>query len=167
MLHRIQSRLQILRQRLRAPAAEPWRVWVRRDWWKAALMGLAVAGILSVDSWLLTCGFYGCPSRAEVRAYKPSEGGSVLDENGRLIGHLAIVRRVNIPLDRIPKHVLQAFVATEDKRFFFHDGIDWHAAARSVVRNVSAMGVREGFSTITMQVARNSFLVRRYNGRSF
>ena len=72
MLAALRTRLQILRQRLREPAAEPWRVWARRDWWKVSLVGLAVAGILSLDSWLLTCGFQGCPSRSEVRAYRPT-----------------------------------------------------------------------------------------------
>jgi len=142
------------------------RVWVRREWWRLSLVGLAVVGVVLLDVWLLSCGFQGCPSRSEVRAYRPSEGGSVIDMNGRLIGHLAIVRRINVPLAQIPKHVRQAFVATEDRRFFDHNGIDWRGFGRSVFRNITSMGVREGFSTITMQVARNSFLVRRYNGRS-
>ena len=160
------ERFHILRQRLRAPAAEPARVWIRRDWWKLSFVAGAIVALTLVNGWLLSCGFQGCPSRSEVRAYRPSEGGSIIDENGRLIGHLAIVRRINVPLAQIPKHVRQAFVATEDRRFFDHNGIDWRGVGRSIVRNVSSMGVREGFSTITMQVARNSFLVRRYNGRS-
>jgi len=139
---------------------------MRREWWKLSLVGLAVLGVVMLDVWLLTCGYQGCPSRSEVRAYRPSEGGQVLDRNGRLIGHLAIVRRINVPLAKVPKHVRQAFVATEDRRFYRHDGIDWRGFVRASVRNVSAMGVREGFSTITMQVARNSFLVQRYHGRS-
>ena len=163
----VKARLHILRQRLRAPSDVPARVWMRRDWWKLSLLGLSVVGIITLNAWLLTCGYQGCPTRSEVKAYRPSEGGRVLDQNGRLIGHLAIVRRINVPLAKIPRHVRQAFVATEDRRFFRHHGIDWRGVARATVRNVSSMGVREGFSTITMQVARNSFLVRRYNGRSF
>jgi 1A family penicillin-binding protein len=162
----LKDRVHILRQRFRAPSAEPARVWMRRDWWKLTLLGLSVAGIAVLNVWLLTCGFYGCPSRSEIRAYRPSEGGRIFDQNGKQIGNLAIVRRLNVPLDRVPKHVLQAFIATEDRRFFDHHGIDWRGVGRSVVRNVSSMGVREGFSTITMQVARNSFLTHRYNGRS-
>jgi 1A family penicillin-binding protein len=162
----LRQRFHILRQRLRAPSPEPVRTWARRDWWQLSLLGLAVVGIAVLNVWLLTCGLTGCPSRSEVRAYRPSEGGQVLDENDRLIGHLAIVRRINVPLSQIPKHVRQAFVATEDRRFFQHNGIDWRGFARAIARNVKSMGVREGFSTITMQVAHNSFLVRRYNGRS-
>lgn len=162
----LKNRLKILGQRLREPASEPARVWMRRDWWKLSLVAVAVAGVIAFDGWLLSCGFAGCPSRSAVAAYRPNEGGRVFDQNGRLIGHLAIVRRLNVPLARVPKHVRQAFVATEDRRFFYHNGIDWRGFARSIVRNVGSMGVREGFSTITMQVARNSFLERRYNGRS-
>jgi penicillin-binding protein 1A len=166
MLH-VRQRIQDLRQRLTARPSEPARVWMRRDWWKLSIMGVFVVGLLALNSWLFTCGYAGCPSRSEIRAYKPSEGGRVLDQNGKLIGHLAIVRRVNVPLDRIPKHVRQAFVATEDRRFFDHGGIDWRGVVRSIVRNVRAGGIREGFSTISMQVARNSYLLSRYHGRSF
>ena len=162
----LRQRVHELRQRFRAPSAEPARVWVRRDWWKVSLVGLGVVGVLALNGWLLTCGFAGCPSSAALRAYRPSEGGRIFDQNGKQIGNLAIVRRINVPLDRIPKHVRQAFVATEDRRFFQHDGVDWRGFARSVVRNVKAGGVREGASTITMQVARNSYLLRRYHGRS-
>ena len=161
------DRIHILRQRLSAPSAEPFRAWARRDWWKLSLLGLSVAGIVTLNIWLVTCGYQGCPTRSEIRAYRPSEGGQIHDMNGKVIGSLAIVRRVNVPLDKIPQHVRQAFVATEDRRFLDHNGIDWRGFARSIVRNVGSMGVREGFSTITMQVARNSFLVRRYQGRSF
>ena len=162
----LSNRIHILRQRLRTPSAEPARVWMKRDWWKLSLLGVALVGVVVLNVWLLTCGFYGCPSRAEIRAYRPTEGGRIYDQNGDKIGNLAIVRRINVPIDKVPKHVLQAYIATEDKRFFDHNGIDWIGVGRSVIRNVSAMGVREGFSTITMQVARNSFLTHRYNGRS-
>jgi 1A family penicillin-binding protein len=160
------ARLHILRQRLREPSPEPARVWLRRGWWKFSLLGAAVVGIVVFNAWLLTCGWEGCPSRSAVAAYRPNEGGRVFDQNNKLIGHIAIVRRINVPLAKVPKHVRQAFVATEDRRFFEHDGVDWRGFVRAVVRNVGAMGVREGFSTITMQVARNSFLERQYNGRS-
>ncbi|HYC53093.1 MAG TPA: PBP1A family penicillin-binding protein [Gemmatimonadaceae bacterium] len=160
------TRIHILRQRLGTRSPVPARVWMKRDWWKLSLLGMAVVGIVVLNVWLMTCGFYGCPSRSDIRAYRPTEGGRILDQNGSKIGNLAIVRRINVPLDKVPKHVLQAYIATEDKRFFEHNGIDWIGVGRSVIRNVTAMGVREGFSTITMQVARNSFLTHRYNGRS-
>lgn len=76
------------------------------------------------------------------------------------------MRRINVPLSRVPLHVRQAFIAVEDRRFYRHRGIDWRAVPRAALRNVSAMGVREGFSTITMQVARNTFTPRLVRARS-
>jgi penicillin-binding protein 1A len=123
--------------------------------------------VLAADAWLLTCGYAGCPSASEIRAFHPSEGGRIVDENGRFIGHLAIVRRVNVELRDVPTYVQQAFIATEDRRFYDHNGLDWRGFVRALVRNVGSLGVREGFSTITMQVVHNSFLADRYHGRSF
>jgi 1A family penicillin-binding protein len=131
-----------------------------------ALLAAAIIGLWTFNVWLGTCGFAGCPSTAAIRAFQPSEGGRILDRNGKLIGRLAIVRRINVPLASVPKHVQDAFIATEDRRFYEHNGLDWRAVFRAMFRNVGAFGVREGFSTITMQVAHNSFLLNRYNGRS-
>jgi membrane peptidoglycan carboxypeptidase len=129
-------------------------------------LGFAVAAVVTFDAWLLTCGFQGCPSSEQIRAYRPGEGGRILDRNGRMMGRLAIVRRINVPITDVPLHVQQAFIATEDRRFYEHGGFDWRALFRATARNLAAFRVREGFSTITMQVARNTFLADRYNGRS-
>jgi penicillin-binding protein 1A len=126
-----------------------------------------VLAVYATDAWLLACGYAGCPTPSEIRAFHPSEGGRIVDENGRLIGRLAIVRRVNVELRDVPMHVQQAFIATEDRRFYDHNGLDWRGFVRALVRNVGSFGVREGFSTITMQVVHNSFLAERYHGRSF
>ena len=139
---------------------------MRRHWPWLSLLVAAVAGVIVFDIWLGTCGFYSCPSRAEIRAFHPSEGGNVYDRNQKLIGHLENVRRVNVPITAVPKHVRAAFVATEDRRFYEHNGLDWRGVFRAVVRNFSSLGIRQGFSTITMQVAHNSFLLDRYHGRS-
>jgi 1A family penicillin-binding protein len=160
------DRLAILRQRLRSDPTDPARLWLRRQWpWLTALT-LACVGVIAFDIWLGTCGFYGCPSPAEIRAFHPSEGGNVFARNQQLIGHLANVRRINVPITAVPKHVRDAFIATEDRRFYEHNGLDWRGVVRASLKNVSAGGIRQGFSTITMQVAHNSFLHNRYHGRS-
>jgi penicillin-binding protein 1A len=129
-------------------------------------LAVVLLALWSFNIWLGTCGFEGCPSPAAIRAFQPSEGGRIVDRNGLLIGRLEVVRRVNVPLSAVPKYVQDAFVATEDRRFFEHNGLDWRAVFRAAFRNFGALGVREGFSTITMQVAHNSFLSTRYHGRS-
>lgn len=132
-----------------------------------AAMAVLIVAIYAGDVWLGTCGGDGCPSAADIRSFHPDEGGRVLDRAGNFVSRLAVVRRVNVPLSAVPVPVRQAFVATEDRRFYDHHGIDWRALMRASLRNVRAGGVREGFSTITMQVVRNTFAVRRYRGRSF
>ena len=116
--------------------------------------------MLAAGSWTLTCGFAGCPSTAQILAFRPSEGGRVLDRAGATLGRLRYVRRINAPLARVPRHVRAAFIAVEDRRFYYHHGVDWRSAARALVRNLSRGEVSEGFSTITMQVVRNAFVPR-------
>ncbi len=144
---------------------EPARLWIRRRWRSLTALGLACLGMVTFDAWLGTCGFVGCPSRSEIRAFRPGEGGRIVDQNDRYLGRIAIVRRVNVSLTDIPPFVRQAFLATEDRRFYEHNGLDWRGFFRAAASNLRHGGVREGFSTITMQVARNSFLVNQ-RGRS-
>ncbi|MDQ2889204.1 MAG: PBP1A family penicillin-binding protein [Gemmatimonadota bacterium] len=128
---------------------------------------LVIIAIYGGDFWLGTCGGGGCPTAADIRSFHPDEGGRVLDRSGAFMSRLAVVRRVNVPLSAVPVAVRQAFIATEDRRFYDHSGIDWRGLLRASLRNIRAGGVREGFSTITMQVVRNTFVVRRFRGRSF
>ena len=112
----------------------------------------------STTLWMATCGLAGCPSAEQLRGFRPSEGSRVFDRTGALLGRLSYVRRINVPLERVPRHVRAAFVAAEDRRFYYHGGVDWRSAARALSRNLAALEVREGFSTITMQVVRSAFL---------
>ena len=137
----------------------------RREYILAAL-AILIACIAFGDSWLATCGFDGCPSAAEIRSFHPDEGGRVLDRHGLFMARLAPVRRVNVPLSAVPRSVRDAFIATEDRRFYQHNGLDWRGMGRAILANLRAGGIRQGFSTITMQVVRNTFAVRRYRGRS-
>jgi penicillin-binding protein 1A len=133
------------------------------------LLGLFAICILTVyftDVWLITCGFDGCPSPRAIQTFQPDQGGRILDRYNRLMGRLEVVRRVNVPLGAVPEFVQQAFIATEDRRFYQHGGLDWRGFFRALATNLRAGRTREGFSTITMQVARNTFAVRRYPARS-
>jgi 1A family penicillin-binding protein len=151
-----------------------WRDVVRRldfgrhplRWMAVACLALALLTTISAVVWMRTCGFQGCPSTAAIQAFRPSEGSRVLDRAGLPIGRLTYVRRINLPLDRIPKQVRAAFIATEDRRFYSHHGIDWHSAVRAAARNLSHFDVREGFSTITMQAVKNAFIPQLSQERS-
>jgi penicillin-binding protein 1A len=159
----LQERRQIFRERMRRVPERPARVWLRAEWpWVVGLV-VAILGTGALDAWLATCGFNGCPTGAEIRAFRPPEGGRILDRGGRFIGRMTNIRRVNVPIADVPEHVRRAFIATEDRRFYDHNGLDWRGLFRASTRNVSSFGWREGFSTITMQVARNTFIARHYS----
>jgi 1A family penicillin-binding protein len=134
---------------------------------KLLALGFSLAFLSMVISWVATCGFHGCPSTVQIQAFRPSEGSRVLDRSGKPIGRLSYIRRINVSLDEVPKAVRAAFIATEDRRFYYHGGVDWRSAGRALMRNLSSITVREGFSTITMQVVRNAFLPHLSNERSF
>ncbi len=85
------------------------------------------------------------------------ERSIVFDRKGREIGRLHGANRILVELDEVSPRFVKALLAREDSRFHEHGGVDFIGVARSVVRNVKAKSVREGASTITMQLARNSF----------
>ncbi|MEO8227355.1 MAG: PBP1A family penicillin-binding protein [Gemmatimonadota bacterium] len=151
--------------RLRARLTLPRDHWLRRRWPLVA-GGLVVLCVALLYGWGATCGFAGCPSTASIQAFRPTEGSRVLDRSGVTLGRLTYVRRINVPLDRIPKQVRAAFIAVEDRRFYQHHGVDWRSAGRATLRNFRHFGVEEGFSTITMQVVRNAFIPELAGQRS-
>ncbi len=85
----------------------------------------------------------------------------IYTRDGRLIAAIGEQRRIPVRYDQIPKKLVQAFLAAEDDRFFKHHGVDWQGILRAALANARAGGVRQGGSTITMQVARGVFLTPR------
>lgn len=87
-----------------------------------------------------------------------------LDRYGNTIGHRGIIHEDSVPIDELPDHLIKAVLATEDRRFFDHFGIDFFGLARAMNENAKAGGVVQGGSTLTQQLAKNLFLT---NERSF
>jgi penicillin-binding protein 1A len=85
----------------------------------------------------------------------------VYTRDGKLLAAIGEQRRIPVRYEQIPKKLIQAFLATEDDRFFRHHGVDWQGILRAAVANLKAGGIRQGASTITMQVARDMFLTPR------
>ncbi|MBV9109549.1 MAG: transglycosylase domain-containing protein, partial [Gemmatimonadetes bacterium] len=121
-----------------------------------AVAGLVVAAAGLAWMWP-RCSGGDCPSVAALRSYTPPQATQVFDGRGRLLADLASERRVVVPLDRIPPQVSGAFLAVEDKRFYRHHGVDWRRAFGALARDARSLSWRQGFSTITMQLARNVF----------
>jgi len=85
----------------------------------------------------------------------------VYTRDGRLIASIGEQRRIPVRYDQLPPKLILAFLATEDDRFFRHHGVDWQGILRAALANARAGGIRQGASTITMQVARDMFLTPR------
>jgi penicillin-binding protein 1A len=81
-----------------------------------------------------------------------------LDRFGKEIGRRGIVLNDSVPLEEIPDSMIKATLATEDRRFFSHFGIDFFGTFRAMVENARAGGVVQGGSTLTQQLAKNLFL---------
>ncbi|HEX7020613.1 MAG TPA: PBP1A family penicillin-binding protein [Gemmatimonadaceae bacterium] len=112
---------------------------------------------LAYASWAMVCRGGRCPSADVLDEYQPRQTSKIYAADGRFVAELGLERRTLISLKDIPPVVREAFVATEDKRFYRHSGIDWHRVPGAMLVDLKNRNFSEGFSTITMQLARNIF----------
>jgi len=129
-------------------------------WWAFPLLLV----VLLCSATVLVLGFAAVlispnlPSLEALTDYQPKIPLRVFSADGKLIGEFGEERRAVVRLDQVPKSLVNAILAAEDERFFKHGGVDYLGVARAALSNFSSGGVRQGASTITMQVARNFFL---------
>jgi membrane carboxypeptidase/penicillin-binding protein len=84
----------------------------------------------------------------------------ILDRNGKIFGQIYVENRQTIPYDQLPRDLINAVVAVEDSKFYQHGGYDPWGIVRAALKNATAGHVRQGASTITQQLARNSFSLK-------
>jgi penicillin-binding protein 1A len=118
-----------------------------------AVVAFALAILLA--AWTRACAGNSCPSIAGLGGYDPNQASKVYAADGRLITDLGLERRTVVPLGEMSPYVKAAFITTEDKRFYEHHGVDWYRVLGAIKNNIFKFRVAEGFSTITMQLARN------------
>src|SRR5882757_5306441 len=100
------------------------------------------------------------PDYSQLQNYEPPVMTRVHAADGALLGEFAKERRLYIPIQAVPKLVINAFLAAEDKNFYEHGGIDYTGMARAGVAYIQNFGSNrrpQGASTITQQVAKNFF----------
>jgi penicillin-binding protein 1A len=127
---------------------------------KAKVIGLVLkAAVIIVLLWIVTAlFFYAWSLTFDLKTISDMpQRSAVYDKDGNFYSRLAGENRVVVPFDKISNDFVNALLAREDTRFYYHHGIDPVGIARAVVRNFVAGGFREGASTITQQLARNSF----------
>ena len=108
-------------------------------------------------SWALVCRAGACPSVDILEEYQPRQTSKLYAADGRFVAELGLERRTLLKLDQIPPLVRNAFVLTEDKRFYQHHGVDFMRIPGALLADIKKRSFAEGFSTITMQLARNIF----------
>jgi penicillin-binding protein 1A len=111
----------------------------------------------------LTIWYFGrdLPDYQQLANYQPPITTRVLSGDGRLLAEYATERRVFVPIAAIPKRVVAAFLAAEDKNFYSHHGVDPISILRAAVTDIGRWRSSRrpvGASTITQQVAKNMLL---------
>jgi len=132
-----------------------------RWWFYSALAALSVAILpfllLSLAA-LLT--YPALPSLEILTDYRPNIPLRVYSSEGLLLGEFGQERRALVKINEVPDLMKKAILAAEDERFYEHGGVDYIGVLRAALSNFSSGGVKQGASTITMQVARNFFLTK-------
>jgi len=132
-----------------------------RWWFYSALAALAVTLLpfllLSLAA-LLT--YPALPSLEILTEYRPNIPLRVYSSEGVLLGEFGKERRALVKIGEVPELMKKAILAAEDERFYEHGGVDYIGVLRAALSNFTSGGVKQGASTITMQVARNFFLTK-------
>ncbi|MGB3400056.1 MAG: PBP1A family penicillin-binding protein [Candidatus Deferrimicrobiaceae bacterium] len=125
---------------------------------------LLLCFLLGTGAGLVLLAMFGTfPSFDSVQEYQPSVSSKIYDRYNQMIGEIYIEKRTLAPYDKIPRQVVNAFVAAEDANFFKHRGFDFSAIARAAVKDLLGGSFAQGGSTITQQTVKNLFLTREKN----
>jgi len=135
-----------------------WR-WIRRLLIVVGVLSLLVGSGLAVAVlWAFAILPRSLPSVTALETLQPIQGTKIYDDNDELLTELHVERRIFMPLTQIPQALRDAVIATEDRRFYSHWGIDPIGIARAIVQNYRRGRIVEGGSTITQQLTKVLFL---------
>ena len=101
--------------------------------------------------------YSGLPSLEELENPKPQLASKVFSADGELLGQYFIENRIETTIDSLPDHLINALIATEDRQFYNHWGVDVSRFFKAMVKNLLSLSLKEGASTITQQLARNLY----------
>ena len=131
--------------------------------WVILLTGLGLIGGIGAAAGVIGAYYFvapGLPAAETIRDIPLQVPLRVFSRDGQLISEIGERRRIPITYEELPDHVVHAFIAAEDRRFFKHPGIDYQGILRSVLRLIQSGEISGGGSTLTQQLARDYFLTR-------
>ena len=118
---------------------------------------LAVVTLLGISGYIFFL-LAKLPRIDRLADYKPPIVSQVFGDDGSLVGEFYLERRIVVPVNKMPRKLIQAFVSAEDANFYSHKGIDYFGIVRAAVKNIISMRKKEGASTITQQVTKSMLL---------
>lgn len=118
---------------------------------------LVVVGMLGIGGYVAYL-MVRLPKIDRLTDYKPPIVSQVYGDDGTLVGEFYLERRLVVPVSKMPRKLIQAFVAAEDSSFYSHRGIDYFGILRAAFKNLLSMRKKEGASTITQQVTKTMLL---------
>ena len=124
---------------------------------KLMVSTVAVVGLLGLSGYIAYL-FVTLPKIDRLQDYKPLVVTQVYGDDGVIVGDFSLERRIVVPINQIPRRLVQAFIAAEDSSFYAHRGIDYFGIVRATVKNLLAFRKKEGASTITQQVTKTMLL---------
>ena len=128
--------------------------------WRSILLIGGIAACVLIGVFIGALWYYqdDLPPTVELKNYTLRTGSEVYDRSGRMIYLFAFEKRKLVSLKELPPHLIDALIATEDKRFYYHLGVDPIRMVRALMTDIRTGDFSEGASTITQQMARNMFL---------
>ena len=129
-----------------------------RRWMKFTRLGMT---LMIMGGLLLVYIVSTLPSIGKLQEVKKPPAITVETADGRIVATYGDVYGTYVPYKKLPKHLIEAVIATEDRRFFVHHGVDLLGIARAMVMNLYHGRVVQGGSTVTQQLAKNLFLTPR------
>lgn len=125
------------------------------------------AGLLVVALAYSAYLFSGLPSLEQLENPRSELATKVYSSDGEVLDQFYIKNRTQITLEQLPTNLVNALIATEDKNFYDHWGVDLPRFFRAMVKNLFLLRLREGASTITQQLARNLYDLKATNESTF
>jgi penicillin-binding protein 1A len=129
--------------------------WIRRHIAHLLVIGLIIIALL------VWYGFYiveGLPPLDKLENPRPELATKIISSDGEVLDQFFVKNRSRISLEKLPQGLVEALIATEDKAFYDHWGVHLARVFKALIKNIIALDIREGASTITQQLARNLYL---------